>query len=725
MSAVASGAGTSQDVLVRRARARVAQYRELLAQEQEVVRRHQAGSAGERRIAAQLQPMSSYGWTLLADRRWPGTRAANVDLLHVGPGGVLVVDVKNWREVHVEDGRLHRGQEDAHEDVEKVLRIAELAEQSVAEVGLAPLEVVPLLVLAGRSMGPMALGRVTLLGEKQLVPWVHRRGERLSTEKLPDVLAVLERDFPPHEDAGPVVLSPVVVPPVLPLHVAGPQADHEADHEAEHEADQGTDQEPEQPEQQALFSAQELEASLLDGALAAPIEDWMAFLHPGQARLVRQARNGPARVRGPAGTGKTVIGLHRAAYLAGTRPGRLLYVSFVRTLPTVLAATFARLAPQHVDRVEFRGLHSWARGFLTQRGVRHRVDLAAADTCFWRSWASVGRYSALAEVPVPPRYWQEEIASVIKGRGLTDFSEYAELTRVGRSTPLSRTQREAVWQLHTAYDVLLRDRGLHDAADLLVLALAEVRRQPPAEPYASVIVDEVQDLSRTGVQLLHALGGDGPDGLLLIGDGQQAVYPGGFTLSEAGINVRGRSTVLETNYRNASRILETAVAVVASDAFGDLDDSLEAGARRVEVARQGGMTARVDAPDARSLEAALVEAVQDLASSGAGLGDCVLLTATTADASRYAGVLHRAGLPIVPLEQYAGQTCGRLKVGTIKRAKGLEFKHVFLPGLREGGSAARAGESETAWRERLEVERRELYVGMTRARDSLWLGFLG
>jgi superfamily I DNA/RNA helicase len=451
----------------------------------------------------------------------------------------------------------------------------------------------------------------------------------------------------------------------------------------------------------------------------------MTFLHPSQAKLVRQVRNGPARVRGPAGTGKTVIGLHRAAYLATTRPGRLLYVSFVRTLPTVLGSTFARLAPQHADRVEFCGVHAWARRFLDARRVRRQVDFKAADTCFWRSWASVGRYSALAEVPVPVRYWQEEIASVIKGRGLTDFSEYADLTRVGRSTPLNRAQREAVWQLYTAYDVLLRERGLHDAADLLVLALAEVRRRPLEEPYTAVLVDEVQDLSRVGVQLLHALGGDGPDGLLLIGDGQQAVYPGGFTLAEAGINVRGRSTVLETNYRNASRIIETAVAVVAADAFADLDDSLEEGARRMTVARDGGVTVRVDAPDARSLDAALVAAVEDLAATGASLGDCALLTATTTDAFRYAGVLHRAGLPLVPLEDYTGQTCGRMKVGTIKRAKGLEFKHVFLPGLREGGSAAEAGESETAWRERLEVERRELYVGMTRARDSLWLGFIG
>jgi hypothetical protein len=695
-------AGTSQDVEARRARALVEQYLALAAQQQRIVRRHEAGSAGERRVGALLQPMSAYGWTLLADRHWPGTRAANVDLLHVGPGGVLVVDVKNWREVHVEDGRLWRGQEDAHDDVDKVARIAELAEQSVSEVGLAPLEVVPVLVFAGRSFGPLTLGRVIAMGEKQLVPWINRRGERLTEEKLPEVLAVLERDFPPHEDAGPVELSPVVVPPVLPL----PQP-------------------AEAPEQQALFSAAELEDSLLEGALAAPIEDWMTFLHPSQAKLVRQVRNGPARVRGPAGTGKTVIGLHRAAYLATTRPGRLLYVSFVRTLPTVLGSTFARLAPQHADRVEFCGVHAWARRFLDARRVRRQVDFKAADTCFWRSWASVGRYSALAEVPVPVRYWQEEIASVIKGRGLTDFSEYADLTRVGRSTPLNRAQREAVWQLYTAYDVLLRERGLHDAADLLVLALAEVRRRPLEEPYTAVLVDEVQDLSRVGVQLLHALGGDGPDGLLLIGDGQQAVYPGGFTLAEAGINVRGRSTVLETNYRNASRIIETAVAVVAADAFADLDDSLEEGARRMTVARDGGVTVRVDAPDARSLDAALVAAVEDLAATGASLGDCALLTATTTDASRYAGVLHRAGLPLVPLEEYTGQTCGRMKVGTIKRAKGLEFKHVFLPGLREGGSAAEAGESETAWRERLEVERRELYVGMTRARDSLWLGFIG
>ncbi|GAA4969228.1 nuclease-related domain-containing DEAD/DEAH box helicase [Kineococcus glutinatus] len=696
-------AGRSQSEAAHRARVRAAEYARLLAGEREQVRRHEAGSAGERRVGALLAAMSAFGWTLLADRRWPGTKHANVDLLHVGPGGVLAIDVKAWAEPHVEGGRLFRGQEDASDDVDKVVRIAELAAESAGEVGLAPLEAVPVLVFAGRSLAPVQLGRAVLLGEQELVPWINRRGARLTAEQVAAVRTVLERDFPPYADASPVPVSVVTLPPVVPLLRPAVQ----------------------DAEVEALFSVADVERSLLEGALVAPIEDWMTFLHPAQAKLVRQTRNGPARVRGPAGTGKTVIGLHRAAYLASTRPGRILCVSFVRTLPAVLAATFARLAPQHVDRVEFTGLHAWARRFLDARGVRHHVDLGAAETWFWRMWARVGRGSALAEVPVPPRYWWEEVQHVLKGRGLTEFEEYAALERVGRSTPLNRAQREAVWQLYTAYDVALREAGVHDAADLLLLALAELRREPLAEPYAAVVVDEVQDLSRAGVQLLHALGGDGPDGLLLIGDGQQAVYPGGFTLAEAGIDIRGRSTVLETNYRNASRVLEAALDVVSADAFRDLDDALEAGARRMAVARAGGSTTRVDARDAAHLDAALVQAVRDLTAGGASLGDCALLTTTTKDAGRYAGTLRRAGIPLLPLEDYAGVPCGRIKVGTIKRAKGLEFKHVFLPGLRAGGEAAVAGESEVASRERLEVARRELYVGMTRARDGLWLGYVG
>ncbi|WP_432546132.1 nuclease-related domain-containing DEAD/DEAH box helicase [Kineococcus sp. SYSU DK004] len=693
----AEPAGASQLRLARRAKAEAAEYARLLEDAQRQYRRHRAAGVSEQRVFRLLAAMESLGWRTLADRKWPGTRAANVDFLHVGPGGVLVVDVKNWAEPEVVDGRLQRGQEDAQDDVDKLLRIADLVEESTADIGLAPSQVVPVLVFAGRSL-QARIGRVVLLGEQDVVPWVNRLGGALTAEQVREVADVLDRDFAPYEDPGAVE-----DPPQLPVVVPLPET-----------AAQG--------EQLALPTLQDVEQSLLDRAYSTSVEEWMTFLHPAQVKVVRQSRNGPARLRGPAGTGKTVIGLHRAAYLAARRPGQVLVVSFVRTLPTVLEGLFARLAPEHAGKVVFTGLHRWASTFLADRGVAARVDGTRADTCFSRAWMAVGR-DKLGDVE-GVGYWKDEVCKIIKGRGLTEFEQYRALRRVGRSTRLDAAQREAVWELYVAYTVFLREAGVRDFDDLLLLALDEVRRRPLDPPFSAVVVDEVQDLSRVGVQLLHALAGDGPDALTLIGDGQQSVYPGGFTLAEAGVNVRGRSTVLRTNYRNARDVLQAALDVISADEFSDLDDDLQIGQRDVDTARAGGVVVRVDAADGRSLDAALTSALKRIPEDGVGLSDCPVLAATTKEANRLAGVLRRAGLPVVPLEDYAGRPVDAVKVGTIKRSKGLEFWAVFLPCAQEQPPPRRAEESDEAHRDRCALHRRELFVGMTRARDRLWLGRL-
>jgi superfamily I DNA/RNA helicase len=234
----------------------------------------------------------------------------------------------------------------------------------------------------------------------------------------------------------------------------------------------------------------------------------------------------------------------------------------------------------------------------------------------------------------------------------------------------------------------------------------------------------VQDLNLLGVQLLHALVGDRPDGLLLIGDGQQAVYPGGFSLSEAGINVAGRSNVLRVNYRNTAEILDLAWQVVAEESFDDLDGAPVAGARDVQVTRTGGVTLRVDQPDPGLHDDALVTAVrQHHAELGVRLGDMAVLCSANWQAARYLRVLQAQGIGCMPLDQYDGQTTERVKVGTFHRAKGLEFANVYLPGLSSRPIDRLSEEPDSTYRERIELFHRQLFVGMTRARDLLWLGY--
>ncbi|WP_235949071.1 3'-5' exonuclease [Candidatus Frankia alpina] len=233
----------------------------------------------------------------------------------------------------------------------------------------------------------------------------------------------------------------------------------------------------------------------------------------------------------------------------------------------------------------------------------------------------------------------------------------------------------------------------------------------------------MQDLTCVGLQLLHALVGDRPDGLLVVGDGQQSVYPGGFTLAEAGVSVVGRSTVLARNYRNREAILRYAQQVVAADSFDDLDVAGERGRRDVEIDRLGGEIHEVavtgPAEQASALRADLVDAHDG---RGVRYGDMALLAPTNDAVASWERILTRAGIPAVPLRRYDGRACDAVKIGTYHRSKGLDFARVYIPDRNRFPRPRREAESDDAYRERAALERRQLYVALTRARDSLWVG---
>lgn len=688
-------AGGSADAEARRQLALADAHAQAAADARATAARYSLAATTEARTAQVLAPLTAVGHHLLADRQWPGSRRAQVDLVVVGPGGVFIVDTKAWAEVAIQRDRIFRGQEDVTDDVLRLADLAYTVEGDLAEVGLAPGEVHAVVVLAGRARVNERVGPVEVVGEKDVLRHIASRGNRLTPAQVDAVLARTMSLFP-------VVGAPAPVAPVLPEPVIAP---------------------PAPPEQGSLLSDEEIQSALLDGILASPIEEWMSFLHPAQAKLVRRSFNGPSRIRGAAGTGKTVVGLHRAAYLARTRPGPVLVTTFIRTLPDVLEQMLARMAPDVVGRVEFSGVHEFARRVLDERGIDVRVRPAAVDQAFERAWTASGAEAALGGTARQARYWKDELAHVIKGRGLTRFESYAELARAGRPYRLSVEQRRSVWALYQAYDADLRSQYVHDYADVILLAEAELRRRPLDRPYSAVIVDEAQDLTCAMVRMLHGLVGDEPDGLTLIGDGQQSIYPGGFSLAELGISLAGRGTVLDVNYRNTAEILAFAQALVADDEFADLEGAVARGDLPAAVPRTGPRPLIEQCATWKGRDARLVARVREVVRDvGTGLGDVGVLCVTKAGVRAAVAALRGAGVRVIELTDYDGTPVEAVKVGTVKRAKGLEFKQVLLADARADDLASAGPPAGAAEREHWELRRRELYVGMTRARDGLWVG---
>lgn len=694
-------AGDSAGAEARRQRALANAHRREADQAEEAASRYGIAEVTERRIAAMLARLDGVGgYHLVPDRRWPGSARAQVDLIVVGPGGLFIVDTKAWAEVTIEDGRIFRGQADVTDDLSNLADLRSTTEGIMAEVGLAPGEVRALVVLAGRRGIDQWVGPVRIVGEHDALHCIGGHGNRLTPDQVETVRLHVLETFPEVGESAPV--NAVVDEPVLPAPPDPPTPDSSSD---------------------PLLDDADVRAALMGIVLAAPIEEWMSFLHPDQAKLARRSFNGPARIRGPVGTGKTVVGLHRAAHLARTHGGKVLVTTFVRTLPLVLHNLMERMAPEVADRIEFVGVHGFARRFLAERGVEVKLDQDAADAAFGTAWDQVPADSPLKSSSAQSEYWREEVVDVIKGRGITTWEAYAELDRHGRRRALGVNQRRAVWDLYSAYDAELRQRGVHDWADIILRAEQELRRQPLDEPYIAVIVDEAQDLSCMMIRLLHALVGDEPDGFTLIGDGQQSIYPGGYTLAEAGVNIAGRGVVLDVNYRNTAQILDFASRMVADDEFADIEGAIARGDAARAVARTGPEPKEERFQHPADRDHQLVARVKTvLREVGTGPGDIGVLAMTHAGVNRAADALRHAGFEVVMLEHYDGREVDAVKVGTVKRAKGLEFKQVMLPDVQSRQFGDADPPEDEVERERWDRDRRELYVAMTRARDGLWVG---
>lgn len=481
---------------------------------------------------------------------------------------------------------------------------------------------------------------------------------------------------------------------------------------------------------QQILAAPELMSDLITGDLFGAlegyrdgtIEDWMIFLSPLQRRAVVRSIDGPARVTGGPGTGKTVVALHRAAEFA-RRAGRskaILMTSFVRNIPETLEGLFARLAPDAREAMTFRHLHDLALDIIRNRDVVVNADWNAARARFDRCFVdNHDRASRLRWAGFDAGYLWQEVTRVIEGRGVSDLETYLALARYGRKRPMQAGTRRLVWELFCDYREAC-DRmspPLVDPERVLALALDAVRREPTGRPYDAIVVDEAQDLTEVGVKLLLELLDGGRAGrLLLVGDQAQRVYAGGFRLSDVGVDVRGRSTTLKVCYRSTDEIMKAVAALgreLSSEDFGE--DGLSSLAS--STVRNGApprlVRFRTTEDEVQWLIGELREGM-DLESTG-------ILVPTNARVDEWVARLRIADIPHLRLEQYAGRPVRGVKLGTYARSKGLEFKRVYLPGLAD--HLFPWGPRDDA--DGLLLQGSMLYVAMSRARDELVISYAG
>ncbi len=453
-------------------------------------------------------------------------------------------------------------------------------------------------------------------------------------------------------------------------------------------------------------------------ALEYPWEKWTIFLHPAQLGLVERNYNGPARVSGSAGTGKTVVALHRAAYLAKSNRGsRVLLTTFSDALASLLKAKLQLLFPQSPDtnsRIAVDSLDAVAlRLYEAELGP---VKLASRETIK----ALVNEAAEATRSNFSPTFLLTEWERVVDAWQLDSWEDYRDITRIGRYRRLSEAQRKSIWPVFEGVRSGLRDRGLLTIAELLGRLTQEVARQEHHH-YDHVVIDEAQDVSVAQLRFLAAMAGVLPNGLFFAGDLGQRIFQQPFSWKELGVDIRGRSQTLRINYRTSHQIRTHADRLLDPE-LSDVDGNLEE--RRGTVSVFNGPTPAIKVLGSEDAECAAVkEWLTARISEGLQPGEISVFVRSLDQISRAVQAAEASNMPYVVLDDDVEATKGRLSIGTMHLAKGLEYRAVVVMACDSEviplQSRVESIADEADLEEVYNTERNLLYVACTRARDHL------
>lgn len=472
----------------------------------------------------------------------------------------------------------------------------------------------------------------------------------------------------------------------------------------------------------------------LERALAFPWDKWTVFLHPAQRQWVERDDAGPARVAGSAGTGKTIVALHRAVHLATSRPdSRVLLTTFSDTLAYALHDKLRRLIsnqPRLAERLEVLSLPAIGlRLYQAQCGPVKVASSAQIRELMQQAWTECA--PRLGGQKFSLSFLLGEWDEMVDAWQLDQWEAYRDVKRLGRKTRLSEAQRAVLWQVFEVLRARLAAQGLTTWAGLFTrLALVQPQRRQAglAPAFDHVVVDEAQDLSVPQLRFLAALAGGTPNGLFFAGDLGQRIFQPPFSWKSLGVDVRGRSRTLHINYRTSHQIRVQADRLLGpevSDVDGNTDD------RRGTVSVFDGPAPVVALFDNESQEtAAVVDWLRARVAEGLPARDIAVFVRSEAQFARAQAAADRAALAhtlldarLAAVTAMPGTTPDAVNIGAMHLAKGLEFRAVavmacddeVMPLQERVESAADKSDLEEVYN----TERHLLYVACTRARDRL------
>ena len=463
--------------------------------------------------------------------------------------------------------------------------------------------------------------------------------------------------------------------------------------------------------------------------MAEPLEKWRVFLHPTQRKIVQKEYSGAARVLGGAGTGKTVVAMHRAKHLANKCDGqqKILMTTFTANLAADIRENLRKICNlEELRRIEVIHLDAWVNQYLREAGFTAQIAYDEVIDSLWDKAILL----ANNDLPYDSSFYKEEWNRIVIAQETLTLETYAKAVRNGRGTRLDRKKRMQVWKVFEHYQNLMKENQVRDINTAMYESTKLLQSAGKRSRYKHIIVDEGQDFSDNAYRLLRALAGEEhSDDIFIVGDSHQRIYRNHPTLSKCGINVRGRSSILKINYRTTEEIRKYAFGLLNGIAFDDLDEGADLG-DKCQSLTHGEKPIFKNFSNANDEFDFLLNEIKQLKGNEVLLTDICVVARTKKLVEDYIALFTKAGIKAYAIKRNKAddRSFDGLRIATMHRVKGLEFKYVFIvavnnrivPLISAINKTDAVSESES-----IASEKCLLYVAMTRAQKGVYITSYG
>jgi superfamily I DNA/RNA helicase/mRNA-degrading endonuclease RelE of RelBE toxin-antitoxin system len=469
--------------------------------------------------------------------------------------------------------------------------------------------------------------------------------------------------------------------------------------------------------------------------LNAPLEQWRVFLHPSQRAIVEIDANGPIKVLGGAGTGKTVVAMHRAKYLAqkifSGNNDRILFTTFTKNLAADILENLRTICTaETLKRIEVVNLDAWVSQFLSKHGYTHTVVFESETASLW----DAAMNEADPTLGLSSEFYRSEWQQVIQANGISSLEEYLRVPRIGRGKSLSRIERQSAWKVFEGYRAELNRKGFKELTDAVRDARLLLNKLGDILPYRTVIVDEAQDMGTEAFKLLRAIIPPQriqlKNDLFIVGDAHQRIYGHRVVLSKCGIETRGRSRKLRINYRTTDETQKWATAILLGKTIDDLDGGNDSNKGYTSLLHGDKPVLRTF-PSFSEETKAIIETVKELQARNVEFKNICLIARTNDLVLQYEGALRASGMDTYRIQRSESENRKQngIRLATMHRVKGIEFDYVIIAGVNDGivplSQSLQSANDVTEREERELNERSLLYVSATRAKKSVFVTSFG